>query len=85
MIKIYKKHLFGVFTKSVLEISGIFFSLIFILGFFEEVNFFRDTDVGIFQIMFLTVLNAPSLFFEIFPFIFLIATQLFFYKIIYWR
>ena len=81
MIKIYKKHLFGVFTKSVLEISGIFFSLIFILGFLEEVNFFKDTNVGIFQIMFLTVLNAPSLFFEIFPFIFLIATQLFFIKL----
>ncbi len=81
MIKIYRKHLFNVFTKSILEISGIFFSLVFILGFFEEVNFFKDSDVSITHIIFLTALNVPSLFFEIFPFIFLISTQLFFIKL----
>ena len=81
MIKIYKKHLFNVFTKSVLEISGVFFCLIFILGFLEEVSFFKDSDINIMHIMFLTILNVPSLVFEIFPFIFLISTQLFFIKL----
>ena len=81
MIKIYKKHLFNIFSISILEVCGIFLSLVFILGFLEEINFFKNSDIAISHIFFLTLLNVPSLFFEIFPFIFLISTQLFFIKL----
>ena len=45
MIKIYKKHLFNIFSISILEVCGIFFTLVFILGFLEEINFFRNYDI----------------------------------------
>ena len=57
-------------------------SLAFILNIFEEINFFKDLNVSIGIPVFLTLLNIPSIIFEIFPFIFLITTQFFFIKLI---
>ena len=46
-----------------------------------EIEFFSDIDVSIFFPIHLSLLNSPSMLFEIFPFIFLISTQVFFIKL----
>ena len=81
MFKIYQKYLISKFFKKFLLITFIFFSLTLILGVFEEISFFRESDVNILLPYLLTLLNAPITLFEIFPFIFLISTQFFFYEI----
>ena len=79
--KIYAKHLYSTFFHRFILITLIFSSLIFILNIFEELKFFNDHDnIGIGYPILLTILNLPSILFEIFPFIFLISTQFFFMK-----
>ena len=57
------------------------FSLIFILNLLSELEFFKEINVNIFVPIYLSLLNSPSLLFEMYPFIFLICTQLFFISI----
>ena len=78
----YKKYILSLFSKTLIEIILIFFSLVLIINLFEEINFLRDEDVGGFYPVFLSLLNAPSIVFDILPFIFLISTLLFFIKLI---
>jgi lipopolysaccharide export system permease protein len=56
-------------------------SLVFILNMLSELEFFKEIDVGINFTLLLALLNSPSMIFEMFPFIFLISTQLFFIKL----
>ena len=81
MFKIYKKYLIKKFIEKFLIVTLIFFSLSIILGVFEEISFFKDADANVFIPYLMTLLNAPITLFEIFPFIFLIATQLVFFEI----
>ena len=81
MLKIYQKYLISQFSSLILQISLIFFSLVFILNVFEEINFLKESNVNFLYPLFLTFLNSPAVFFKIFPFIFLISTQFFFLKI----
>ena len=74
----YKKYLFLKFSKKILSVSLVFFILVLILNLLEEINFLKDSDVSFYTPIILTLLNAPSLLNEMFPFIFLISTQLFF-------
>ena len=79
--KIYIKHIYNVYLERLIYITIIFSSLIFIMNILEEFKFFSDNDeVGIGIPVFLTILNLPSILFEIFPFIILITTQFFFIK-----
>ncbi len=79
--KIYAKHLYSTFFHRFILITLIFSSLIFILNILEELKFFNDHDnIGIGYPILLTILNLPSILFEIFPFIILISTQFFFMK-----
>ena len=82
MIKTLNSYLIKLFVKKFLNISLIFFALVFILSIFDEISFFKNTDTKIYYPFFMTVLNAPSSLFEIFPFIFLIAAQFFFIELI---
>ena len=82
MLKTFESYLIILFLKKILNIFLIFFTLIFILNLFEEINFFKDLEVNIFLPVMLSSLNAPATIFEIFPFIFLIGTQFFFLDII---
>ncbi|MDA7778871.1 LptF/LptG family permease [Candidatus Pelagibacter sp.] len=82
MLKTFELYLIILFLKKILNIFLIFFTLIFILNLFEEINFFKDLEVNIFLPVMLSSLNAPATIFEIFPFIFLIGTQFFFLDII---
>ena len=80
-MKIYIKFLASIFFKSFFYVSLIMFSLVFILNMLSELEFFKEFDVEINFILLLSLLNSPSMIFEMFPFIFLISTQLFFIKL----
>ena len=81
MISIHKQYLLKKFLKKLFLVSGIFFILILIINLIEESNFLKDTDANFITPVILSSLNAPSLLYEMFPFIFLISTQFFFIDI----
>ena len=81
MFKVYIKFLILIFLKSVLYVSLITISLAFILNLISELDFFKQLEVNVYFPLLLSVLNSPDLVFEMFPFIFLIATQIFFIKL----
>jgi len=56
-------------------------SLVFILNILQEIEFFSNQTVSPFYPVYLSLLNTPSVIFEMFPFIFLISTQFFFIKL----
>ena len=79
MIKTFDRYFIRLFFKKILLLTLIFFSLIFILTLFEEITFFSDSSNSKFHLPFMiTLLNVPATLLEIFPFIVLISTQLFF-------
>ena len=80
-MKIYIKFFTLIFLKSLLYIISIMFSLIFILNLLTELEFFKEIEVSTSFPIFLSLLNSPSMIFEMLPFIFLITTQLFFIKL----
>ena len=80
-MKTYIKFIIKIFFKSLLFVSSIIFSLVFILNLLSELEFFKDIKVDNYFPMFLSILNSPDLLFQMFPFIFLITTQLFFIKL----
>ena len=80
-MKIYIKFFTLIFLKSLLYVVSIMFSLIFILNLLTELEFFKEIEVSSGFPIFLSLLNSPSMIFEMLPFIFLITTQLFFIKL----
>ena len=78
----HKKYLIQLFLKKILLIFFIFLSLVYILNLFEEVSFFKDLNSNIILPIITTTLNAPSIIYILFPFIFLISAQLFFIDLI---
>ena len=80
-MKIYIKFFTLIFLKSLLYVISIMFSLIFILNLLTELEFFKEIEVAASFPIFLSLLNSPSMLFEMLPFIFLITTQLFFIKL----
>ena len=81
-MKTYIKFLSKIFLNSFFNIFLITFCLIFILNLLTELDFFKDISVSTYFPIYLSLLNTPSLIFEMFPFIFLISTQLFFHELI---
>ena len=77
----YKKYILSLFSKTLIEVILISFSLILIINLFEEIKFLNDQDVSGYYPIFLALLNAPSIIFDILPFIFLISTLWFFIKL----
>ncbi|MBH00644.1 MAG: permease [Candidatus Pelagibacter sp.] len=78
IFKTYHEYLIKLFLKYLLVIISIFASLTFILNILEEIKFFNELNLSIYYPFLFTLLNLPSILFEIFPFIILITTQLFF-------
>ena len=74
----YIKFIISVFFKSFVNIFFIMIGLIIILNLLSELDFFKEINVSTYFPLYLSVLNSFSLIFEMFPFIFLIATQFFF-------
>ena len=77
---IINKYLAKEFFKVVANMSFIFLSLGFVLNLFEEINFFKDLDVGIDVPIYMSLLFVPSLFYNMFPFVILISGILFFLR-----
>ena len=77
----YTKFLINGFIRSFLNVFLIMISLVFILNILKEVEFFSTKEVNSFYPIYLSIMNSPSIIFEMFPFIFLIATQFFFLKL----
>ena len=80
-MKTYIKFLVRTYIRSFLYVVLIIFSLVFIINFLTELDFFKNIDVSVLFTIYLSLLNSPSMIFEIFPFIFLISTQLFYIKL----
>ena len=80
-MKTYIKFLCYIFLKSFFYVFLVMFSLVFILNVLSELEFLKDIDVGIDFTLLLSILNSPSMIFEMFPFIFLLTTQFFFIKL----
>jgi len=77
-MKLYIKFLTSEFLKSFFYVFLIMLSLILVLNILNEIEFFRDKEVKNLLPIYMSVLNAPDLIFEMFPFIFLLSTQIFF-------
>ena len=80
-MKTYTKFLLNGFIKSFLNVFFIMIGLVFILNILKEIEFFSNKDVNSFYPIYLSFMSSPSIIFEMFPFIFLIATQFFFLKL----
>ncbi len=78
MIFTYKKYILKEFLTSILKVLVVFFFLIVISNLFEEMSFVEKLNLNPFYPLYLSILNAPSIIFDILPFIFLISTQFFF-------
>ena len=81
MFKTYEKYIIKSFLYKFISLTFVFFALTIILGSLEEISFFKDLNVNFLYPYFLTLINAPITLFEIFPFIFLLTTQFFFYDL----
>ena len=81
IISIHKLFLLKKFIKKIFLVSIIFFILVMIINLIEEANFLQNSQTSFFTPILLTVLNGPSLLYEMFPFIFLLSTQFFFIEI----
>ena len=82
MIKIYQTYIIKSYTKIFSFVFLSFFSLIIILNIFEEISYFKNTESSFIFPFYLTFLNAPSVVYETFPFIFFISTQFFFIRLL---
>ena len=78
---VVNKYLAKEFFKIVINTSLIFFCLGFVLNLFEEINFFKDLEVGINIPIILSALFVPSLLYNMFPFVILISGIWFFLRI----
>ena len=81
-MKTYTKFLTKLFLKCFIKIFMIFFTVVLITSILEELQFFKQMNIDFFLLTFLSLLNTPSVLFEILPFIFLISTQFYFTKLI---
>ena len=82
IVNTYKKYILSLFSKTLIEVTLVFFSLILIINLFEEINFLENENVSGYYPIFLSLLNTPAIIFDILPFIFLISTLFFFIKLI---
>ena len=82
MIATYKKNIFQNFIICFLKVTFVFLIVILIMNLLEELTFFKSTNENIIIPIFLTIINAPSILMEVFPFIFLISCLYFFIELI---
>ena len=81
-MKVYIKFLINLFNNSFLKVFFTFFTIILITNILDQIDFFKDTNISFYSLIFLSFLNTPSVIFEILPFIFLLSTQVFFIYLI---
>ena len=82
MVNTLDRYFISLFFKKLLILSVIFFLLSFTLTIFEEITFLSDSASAFYLPFMLAIFDAPTTLLEIFPFIILIAAQLFFIELI---
>ena len=80
-MKTYIKFFGNIFFRSLFYVFCVTICLVFILNFLGELDFFQKVPIDTNFTLFLALLNSPDLIFDMFPFIFLITSQLFFIKL----
>jgi len=80
-MKTYVQFIVISFIKSFFNVFLVMLSLVFILNILQEIEFFTNKNVSSFYPIYLSLMNTPSILFEMFPFIFLISAQFFFIKL----
>ena len=80
-MKVYIRFLTVIFFKSLLYVLGIMFSLVFILNYLGELDYFQKIEIETYFTLFLSLLNSPAMIFDMAPFIILITSQIFFVKL----
>ena len=78
---IINKYFAKEFIKITINMTLFFFCTGLMMNIFDQINFFKDIDVGIFLPIALSLLFVPSLLYNMFPFIILLSGIWFFYKI----
>jgi len=80
-MKVYIKFFSIIFFKSLIYVFLVMGSLSFIINLLTELDHFKEINVSANLPLFLSLLNSPSLIFEMLPFIYLLTAQLFFIKL----
>ena len=78
ILKKYHSYIVKVFLNNLIIVSVVFLCLSFFLNIFEEIKFFEYIKVSIVVPIVLTLLNIPTVFFELLPFVFLLSAKFFF-------
>ncbi len=82
IIKKYQSYIYSLFINRFLLVNFIFFCIIVIINFFDEIRFAEKYNAETYFIIYLSLLNAPSFIFEVFPFMFLISVKIFYLNLI---
>ena len=75
MNKVINQYLIFGFLKTILNVILIFICLGVILNLFEEIEFFKDLDIGIQMPIFLTLMYIPNMIIKLLPFIVFIGSM----------
>ncbi len=78
IFKRYESYISKLFLKNIFIILIVFIFLSFFLNIFEEIKYFENKENELYYPIILTILNIPSIIFEILPFIFLLGVMFFF-------
>ena len=78
MLKKYQLYLGTLFLEKFIKISLIFFCVVILINFFEEIRFSEKYNTELMYTIYLSILNAPSLIFEVLPFIFFVSIKFFY-------
>ena len=78
ILKQYENYLTKLFLKNIMIVLVVFVFLSFLLNIFEEIKYFENKESNLYYPIILTILNIPSVIFEILPFIFLLGVMFFF-------
>ena len=81
-LKKYQQYIASRFLKSFGVVSFIFFCIVVVINIFEEIKFSEKYNTEIYYSIYLSIINAPSLMFEIFPFMFLITIKIFYLSLL---
>ena len=78
---IINTYLVGLFLKTFLNVVLIFCCLGLIMNLFEEINFFKNYNVGILMPVTLSLMIIPSIIINLLPFILFISSMVVFIKL----
>ena len=78
ILRQYENYLTKLFLKNIMIVLVVFIFLSFFLNIFEEIKYFENKESSLYYPIILTILNIPSIIFEILPFIFLLGVMFFF-------